>query len=151
MNKGWLYRLMRQMNRRMAQNYKKGFGPTRRVLLLTTTGRKSGLPRQTPLQYDEIDGAFYLGSARGAEADWFRNIQAHPQVEVQVGERCIQGVAEATTDPVRIADFFQARLKRSPIMIGLLMRLEGLPWRYTRADLERFAAHKAMVVVRESA
>ena len=151
MNKGWLYRLMRPMNRRMAQNYRKGIGPARKVLLLTTTGRKSGLPRQTPLQYEEIDGAFYLGSARGAEADWFRNIQADPQVQVQVGKRCFQGSAEATTDPARIADFFQVRLKRSPVMIGFLMRLEGLPWRYTRADLERFAAHKAMVMVRETA
>lgn len=148
MNKGWLYRLMRPMNRRMAQNYKRGIGPTRRVLLLTTTGRKSGLPRQTPLQYEEIDGLYYLGSARGAQADWFCNIQANPQVQIQVGKRCFEGLAEAITDPARIADFFQVRLQRSPFMIGLLMRLEGLPWRYTRTDLERFAAHKAMVVVR---
>jgi hypothetical protein len=32
--------------------------------------------------------------------------------------------------------------------IGLLMRLEGLPIRYTRQDLEYFAAQKAMVVIR---
>lgn len=33
------------------------------VLLLTTTGRKSGRPRVTPLQYEEIDGIIYLNLA----------------------------------------------------------------------------------------
>ena len=54
------------------------------VLLLTTTGRKSGKPRVTPLQYDQLDGDFYVGAARGVNADWFRNIQADPEVQVQV-------------------------------------------------------------------
>jgi hypothetical protein len=45
-----IYHRMKNLNIRMAANYKRGFGPTRIVLLLTTTGRKSGLPRVTPLQ-----------------------------------------------------------------------------------------------------
>ncbi|MBN2149659.1 MAG: nitroreductase family deazaflavin-dependent oxidoreductase [Anaerolineales bacterium] len=143
-----IYRWMKPFNQRMAKNYQKGFGPTRVVLLLTTTGRKSGLPRVTPLQYEQIDGVYYVGSARGPQADWFRNIQANPQVGVQIKDRQFQALAEAVTDPQRIADFFQLRLKRHPLMIGLMMRLEGLPWRYTRADLEKFAAQKALAVIR---
>jgi deazaflavin-dependent oxidoreductase (nitroreductase family) len=139
---------MRRLNPRIAHNYQKGFGPTRVVMLLTTIGRKSGLPRVTPLQYEEIDGAYYLGSARGAHADWFRNSQACPRVSIQIGQRTFQGIAEPVTDPVRIADFLALRLKRRPIFIGLVMRLEGLPLRYTRSDLERFAAQKKMVIVR---
>lgn len=56
--------------------YAIGLGPLigRIVLLLTTMGRKSGLPRVTPLQYEEINGDYYLGSARGLKADWLRNI-----------------------------------------------------------------------------
>ena len=145
---GLLYRLLRRLNPRIARNYQKGFGPTRVVMLLTTSGRKSGLPRVTPLQYEEIDGAFYLGSARGVQADWFRNIQACPQVSVQVRERSFQGFAEPVTDPMRIADFLALRLKRRPFFIGLVMRLEGLPMRFTRADLERFASKKTMVIIR---
>jgi deazaflavin-dependent oxidoreductase (nitroreductase family) len=118
------------------------------ILLLTTTGRKSGLPRVTPLQYEQDGEVFYVASARGIQADWFRNVQANPQVQVQVGERYLCGVAEAVTNPQRIADFLALRLKRHPLMIGMLMRLEGLPLRYTRQDLERFAAQKAMVVIR---
>ncbi len=141
------YRVMRKLNPRIASNYQKGFGPTRVVLLLTTIGRKSGLPRTTPLQYEEIDGKFYLGSARGANADWYRNIQTCPQVTVQVRDRTFNGIAEPVTDPGRIAEFLEFRLKHN-LFIGLVMRLEGLPWRYTRTDLERFAAQKTMVVIR---
>jgi hypothetical protein len=41
----------------------------RLVLLLTTTGRKSGKPRVVPLQYEEIDGKICVGSSRGLKAD----------------------------------------------------------------------------------
>ena len=94
-----LYRLLRRLNPRISQNYQKGIGPTRVVMLLTTTGRKSGLPRVTPLQYEEIDGVYYLGSARGVQADWFRNIQACPQVSVQIRRRSIQGMAWTAASP----------------------------------------------------
>jgi len=143
-----IWRVMGRMNQRMASNYRRGIGPRQVVLLLTTTGRKSGLPRVTPLQYEQDGEVFYVASARGIQADWFRNVQANPQVQVQVGERYLCGVAEAVTNPQRIADFLALRLKRHPLMIGMLMRLEGLPLRYTRQDLERFAAQKAMVVIR---
>ncbi len=49
------------------------------ILLLTTTGRKSGLKRVTPLQYEKIGGDYYVGAARGVKADWVRNILAFPQ------------------------------------------------------------------------
>ncbi len=142
-----IWRLMRRFNRWMEGNFQRGIGPARVVLLLTTTGRKSGLPRVTPLQYEQVSGEYIVGSARGAHADWFLNIQADPRVEVQIKGRRFPALAEAVTDPERIAGFFELRLKRHPLMIGLLMRLEGLPLRYTRHDLERFAAQKAMVVI----
>ena len=69
--------------------YRIGLGPLigRMVLLLTTTGRKSGQPREIPLQYEEVDGAIYIGSARGQKADWFRNVAANPEVIVRVKSR----------------------------------------------------------------
>lgn len=148
---GLIWRIMQRLNRRVTHNYQRGYGPTRMVMLVTTTGRKSGLPRVTPLQFEEYDGVYYLGSARGAAADWFRNIQVNSRVQVQIGERQFAGTAEAVTDAGRVADFLELRLKRHPWMIGLLMRLEGLPLRYTRQDLERFAAQKAMVMINPDA
>jgi deazaflavin-dependent oxidoreductase (nitroreductase family) len=129
--------------------YGSGFGPLlgRFILLLTTTGRKSGLPRVTPLQYEEIDGAFYVGSARGTKADWFRNILADPCVQVRVKSLRFEGMAEPVIDPCRIADFLELRLKRHPRMVGAILRSEGLPASPRRTELEAYAAHLAMVII----
>ncbi len=120
----------------------------RMILLLTTTGRKSGLPRTTPLQYEEVDGAYCLGSARGQHADWFQNILANPQVEIQVRSRRYKAVAEAVTDPARIADFLALRLRRHPFMVGLILRADGLSRKPTRAELLAYAGQLAMVIIR---
>ena len=61
------------------------------VLLLTTTGRRSGEPRTTPLIYGEQDGDYLVvGSKGGADAPpaWLLNLESDPQVQVQVlGDR----------------------------------------------------------------
>ncbi len=127
-----------------------GLGPLvgRIILLLTTTGRRSGKKRVTPLQYEEIDGMYYLGAARGLKADWLRNIQACPEVEIHVGARHFHGSAEIVTDPMKFADFMEVRLQRHPRMIGLLMeKAHGLPKRPSREQLEQLGANEAMVIV----
>jgi len=145
----FLWRWMKTLSRRMARTYSGDSRMSRMVLLLTTTGRKTGLPRTTPLQYEEIDGVYYIASARGQQADWFRNLQANPQVQVAVRERRFAALAEPITDPVRIADFLEYRLKAHPRMIGTLLRLEGLPPHQSRAELEQFAAEKAVAALHE--
>ena len=118
------------------------------ILLLTTTGRKTGLKRVTPLQYEEIDGKYHLGSARGLQADWVRNIQADPQVEVRVKSLNFQGQAEVVTDPARIADFVEIRLQRHPLIIGTIMqKAHGLPKRPSREQLEKLADNGALVII----
>jgi deazaflavin-dependent oxidoreductase (nitroreductase family) len=119
------------------------------ILLLTTTGRKSGQKRVTPLQYEQMDGNFYLGSARGTKADWYRNIAANARVEVRVKNRHFMADAEPVTDPVRIADFLEIRLQRHPSMVGLLMqKVYHLPKRPSREQLLELAAAQAMVILR---
>lgn len=58
------------------------------LLLLHTTGAKSGKPRTNPVMYLQ-DGDRFLVFASKAGApdnpDWFHNIKAHPRVEVEVG------------------------------------------------------------------
>lgn len=58
------------------------------TLLLTTTGRKSGRPFTTPLIYGEDGDAYVIVASRGGDdqhPDWYLNLQATPEVEVQVG------------------------------------------------------------------
>ncbi|MGE5252039.1 MAG: nitroreductase/quinone reductase family protein [Bacteroidota bacterium] len=129
--------------------YAIGLGPLigRLVLLLTTTGRRSGRPRVTPLQYEEVDGCIYLAAALGQNADWFRNILADPSVQMRIRPRQFEGQAEPVTDPCRIADFLQLRLKRHPKMVGAILKAEGLPASPTRLELEAYARRLAMVIV----
>jgi deazaflavin-dependent oxidoreductase (nitroreductase family) len=117
------------------------------ILLLTTHGRKSGLPRVTPLQYEKIDHYYCLGSARGLQSDWVRNILAYPDVELQVKQKKISGKAEVVTDPQRIADFLELRLKRHPTMVGKIMEMDGLSHHPGRAELEAYAGKLAMVII----
>ena len=129
--------------------YALGLGPLvgRIILLLTTTGRVTGVKRVTPLQYEELDGRYYIGSMRGDQADWFRNIVADPNVHVRVGRKQFRGVAEAVTDPRRIADFLVLRLDRHPRMVGAIMRSDGISPHPSRDELERYASKIAMVVI----
>lgn len=130
--------------------YAMGLGPVigRFILLLTTTGRKSGLLRVTPLQYEKIGADYYVGAARGLKADWVRNLQSDPHAEVRVGARRLQATAEVVTDPGRFADFLEVRLQRHPWMIGLIMqKAHGLPRRPNRAQLEELAKFEVFVIL----
>jgi deazaflavin-dependent oxidoreductase (nitroreductase family) len=58
------------------------------LLLLTTTGAKSGQPRLVPLAYLTIDGKIIIiGSKAGADTnpDWVHNLRANPQAHIEVG------------------------------------------------------------------
>lgn len=72
------------------------------VLLLTTTGRKSGKPRTTPLMYlEDGEDIVVIASNSGDDRDpaWWRNLKAHPDATIQVGrKRRAVRAARATAD-----------------------------------------------------
>ncbi len=123
----------------------------RLILLLTTTGRRTGLPRTTPLQYELVNGAYYVGSSRGTRADWFRNVVADNRVEVQVKGRRFAATAEPVIDTCRIADFLALRLRRHPLMVGLILHSAGLTGKPSRAELEAYAQGLALVILHPQA
>ena len=129
--------------------YALGLGPLigRMILLLTTRGRRSGQARVTPLQYEEIQGSYYVAAARGENTDWLRNILAYPRVELRAGRRHLRGEAEVIRDPATIADFLELRLQRHPRMVRAIMRQAGLKGTLTRADLEQYAHSRPLVVI----
>ena len=67
------------------------------VLLLTTTGRKTGKKRTLPLIYI-LDGSAYVITASAGGADknpgWFFNIRSNPQATIQVKDKHIKVMAE---------------------------------------------------------
>jgi deazaflavin-dependent oxidoreductase (nitroreductase family) len=58
------------------------------LLLLTTTGAKSGQPRVAPLAYTTDNGRIVVIASKGGSPthpDWYHNIKANPEVTVEVG------------------------------------------------------------------
>ncbi|MFE4757723.1 nitroreductase/quinone reductase family protein [Streptomyces mirabilis] len=66
-----------------------GYFEGARLLLLTTTGARTGTPHTTPVGYypDDGDRVIVIASAGGAHRhpDWYRNLVAHPRVRVESG------------------------------------------------------------------
>ena len=56
-------------------------------LYLTTTGRRSGLPREIEIWFTEYNARFYVIAEHRERAQWVRNILANPRVRVRVGNR----------------------------------------------------------------
>jgi deazaflavin-dependent oxidoreductase (nitroreductase family) len=66
------------------------------LLLLTTTGAKSGQPRTTPTAYTtDGDRLVIIASLAGApnHPDWYYNVVANPAVTVEVGDQKFQARA----------------------------------------------------------
>lgn len=69
-----------------------------RIMVLTHTGRKSGIRRRTPVNYAEIDGKLYCVAGFGAGSDWYRNLLANPQAEVWLPQGWWAATATDVTD-----------------------------------------------------
>jgi deazaflavin-dependent oxidoreductase (nitroreductase family) len=46
---------------------------------ITTTGRKSGLPRRIEIEFYNLEGRLYIWGRTVSFRDWFANLQAHPE------------------------------------------------------------------------
>lgn len=72
------------------------------VALLTTTGRKTGQPRVSPLLYLREGDRVVLVASQGGRADnpmWYLNLKANPKVSVQIRSEVLQLTArDATPD-----------------------------------------------------
>ncbi len=85
-------------------------------LLLTTTGRKSGRPRRTMLEYSCLDGRIYLSSGWGERPQWYKNLSANPDVTVQTRQHGeFAGRAARVTDAPELARFYGAAHGSSPV------------------------------------
>ena len=68
-----------------------------RFLMLTHTGRSSGLERQTVIevvQHDKATDTYYVVSGWGEKADWYQNIRKNPTVTIHTGGTQISSKAE---------------------------------------------------------
>ena len=74
-----------------------------KVLVFTTWGRKSRLPRHTMVSYTLFNGKPYIASGWGARTDWFKNILADPAVTVQIGRNVFSARARRVMEEEEFA------------------------------------------------
>ena len=82
-----------------------------KYLYLTTTGRRSGLPREIEIWFTQRHGHYYLISEHWGRAQWVRNLSADPRVRWRVGEVTFSG---------------RARTLDTAVHAGLIQEIQGL-------------------------
>lgn len=68
------------------------------IMILTTRGRKTGLPRHAAIEYRRHGSKYYVVSAWGTRPHWFQNLLADPLVTVQQGARTFAAQATVVRD-----------------------------------------------------
>jgi deazaflavin-dependent oxidoreductase (nitroreductase family) len=101
---------MHDWNRRTIEEFRANQGKVggvwegRPLLLLTTTGAKSGQRRTNPMMYlREGDRLFVFASKAGAPThpDWYHNLLAHSDVTIEIGVQTYPAIAKPVTGEER--------------------------------------------------
>ena len=75
---------------------------TAKYLYLTTTGRRTGRPREIEIWFTQRGGRYYLVAEHRERAQWVKNLRAKPRVAVRVGRRSFAAkarVVDAKAEP----------------------------------------------------
>ena len=121
------------------------------ILILGTTGRRSGKLRLTALEYgyDEQKKRYFLMSGWGEKSDWYRNAQANPRVQLWIGRQRSDGAARPATHE-EVAQEMESILTIYPRAVNTWSIRSGVKYDGTRASLLRMAeAIPAMMVFTE--
>jgi deazaflavin-dependent oxidoreductase (nitroreductase family) len=93
-----------------------GFGG-QTVLMITSPGRRTGVPRSTMVRYLDHDGGYLVwGTASGAprDPDWFRNLRASPGARIEIGTRATEVTVRELTGEERDRVWHDVVLARAP-------------------------------------
>ena len=83
---------------------------TDQFLYLTTTGRRTRLPREIEIWFVEADGRLYILAEHGYKAHWVQNILRNPRVDVRIGEQRWHGLARVLDADEDRDAYLKARL-----------------------------------------
>ncbi len=121
-----------------------------RFLLLTHTGRKSGLARQTVLEvvrYDPQTENYVIAVGFGKHSDWYKNILANPDVTVQSAGKRVQAVAEQL-GPDEAGDELVRYAREHPTTFRELVTFMGYRVDGTEADIHALGEYLRMFVLK---
>ena len=117
--------------------FRLGLGPIvgQLFMILTTTGRQSGVPRLHAIEFHAFAGRKYVFSAWGGKADWYRNLQADPRVTIQTAAGVEAMRARRVTGDEDLAQAFRA-FENNAILKSWVKALG------VELTLEEFLAHR---------
>ena len=122
----------------MVPLFRLGFGPfignplTGYIMVLKTTGRKTGKIRHTPVNYAILEGRIYCVSGFRQGSDWYHNLRAQPAVELILPAGVVMGTAADITDPAQRVRIIRKIFKNA----GFAGFMEGYsPYRISDQDL----------------
>lgn len=96
------------------------------MMLITHTGRRSGLPRRTMVEYHMLKGKKYAPCAFGRKSDWYKNIAADPQVTIQTAYGVERMTAVRVTDDQELLAVYELFKRRSPPLLNWYMQSLGI-------------------------
>ena len=106
--------------------------PTPSVVILETTGRRSGEPRRVPVG-KALDGdTLWIVAEHGRRAGYVRNIEANPRVRVRAGRRWRTGTAHVLEDD----DWRERQRLMSNRLNSAVVRAMGTEHVTVRVDLD---------------
>ena len=97
-------------------------------LYLTTTGRRSGLPREIEIWFTEHGGSYFLVAEHRERSQWIRNILADPRVRWRVDDAAFSGcarVVDAAAEPALSATVQDLSTRKYGWGDGLVVELKA--------------------------
>lgn len=95
------------------------------LLILTTRGRKSGLPRHAVLEYRRHGSKIYLVSAWGDMPQWYKNLLANPCVTIQRGSHEEKARAAPVTNAAEALRALHMFRRNRPLYDRLFARMSS--------------------------
>ena len=106
--------------------------PTPGVVVLETTGRRSGEPRRVPVTRLLEGDKLWIVTEHGRKAAYVRNIEANPRVRVRAGRRWRRGTATVLPD----YDWRALQRRKPSKLSSATVRLMGTDHLTIRVDLD---------------
>lgn len=85
------------------------------MLVMTTRGRRSGLPRHVMVEYRRHGSKYYVFSAWGERTDWYRNLLQDPRVTIQHGAHVFAADARPVQDNAEALRALYLFTRNSPL------------------------------------
>lgn len=118
-------------------------------MLLATIGRKSGKKRYTMvdvLQYEKESDTYFIEAGFGKRSDWYRNIQANPIFEAQVGRRKFLATSEELSAECAV-DVMLNFIQRRPMYAESVLKMVNIKFTSEEA-FRRMASQWVLLAVR---